>query len=73
LVRAFGRALTATSANKTGEPAARTSAEALLAFPHGVDAFVEGEAPGGLASTIVDVSGTEPIILREGAIARAAL
>jgi L-threonylcarbamoyladenylate synthase len=73
LVRSFGRALTATSANKTGEPAARTSSEALLAFPHGVDGFVEGEAPGGLASTIVDVSGSEPIILREGAIARAAL
>jgi L-threonylcarbamoyladenylate synthase len=73
LVRAFGGALTATSANKSGEPAARTEQEARAAFPEGLAAFVPGDAPGGLPSTLVDVSGPEPIILRAGAIPRAAL
>ena len=73
LVRAFGGALTATSANKTGAPAARTELEARAAFPEGLAAFVPGDAPGGPASTVVDVSGPEPIVLRAGAIPRGAL
>jgi L-threonylcarbamoyladenylate synthase len=73
LVRAFGGALTATSANKSGQPAARTEHEARAAFPEGLAAFVSGDAPGGPASTVVDVSGPEPIVLRAGAIPRGAL
>jgi L-threonylcarbamoyladenylate synthase len=73
LVRAFGAALTATSANKSGQPAACSAEDARAAFPVGLAALVPGMAPGGLASTVVDVCGAEPIVLRAGAIPRAAL
>jgi L-threonylcarbamoyladenylate synthase len=73
LVRAFGAALTATSANKTGQPAACSAEEVRAAFPDGLAALVPGSAPGGLASTVVDVCGAEPIVLRAGAIPNHAL
>jgi L-threonylcarbamoyladenylate synthase len=73
LVRAFGGPLTATSANRSGQPAACNAEETLAAFPSGLAALVSGVAPGGLASTLVDVSGAVPIVLREGAIHRSVL
>jgi len=68
LVRAFGGPLTATSANRSGAPAvARTDAlpPDLVAE---LDGVVEGTSPGGPASTILDVTGYAPRVLREGAI-----
>ena len=39
-----------------------------------VDVIIDGgPTPGGLASTIIDLSGAEPIILREGAVPAAAI
>jgi L-threonylcarbamoyladenylate synthase len=73
LVRAFGRPLTATSANLTGQAPACTSAEVRAAFPQGLAAIVEGVAPGGLASTLLDISAGVPVVLRAGAIPLAAL
>ena len=72
LVRAFGAPLTATSANRRGEPAARTAAEVAAVFPvgaAGIAAIVGSESPGTLASTIVDTTGPELVVLRQGAIA----
>jgi L-threonylcarbamoyladenylate synthase len=69
LVRAFGAPLTATSANKTGRAAALSAEEARAAFPVGLAYVVPGAAPGGLASTVVDATGREPVVLRAGAIA----
>jgi len=69
LVRAFGGPLTATSANRTGEPAARTAAEVDAAFPSGLAGRIALPAPGGLPSSIIDVTGPTPVILRAGAIA----
>jgi L-threonylcarbamoyladenylate synthase len=68
LVRAFGRALTATSANRTGQPPARNGTEVQAAFGGELAAIVLGEAPGQLASTIVDASSSELRVLRQGAI-----
>jgi L-threonylcarbamoyladenylate synthase len=65
--------LTATSLNRSGERACDTRAEAEalagaeLALVAGADA---GAAP---ASSVVDASGDEPIVLREGAVPRAAI
>lgn len=66
LVRAFGRPLTATSANPSGQPAARTEAEVRAYF--GADLLVvPGDAPGGPPSTVVDV--TDGVrVLRQGAV-----
>jgi L-threonylcarbamoyladenylate synthase len=68
LARAFGGALTATSANLTGQPAARTAAEARSIFGAGLAAVVEGESPGGLASTVVDATTETLVVIRPGAV-----
>jgi L-threonylcarbamoyladenylate synthase len=73
LVRAFGAPLTATSANPSGQPAARDAHETSAMFPVGLDFIVPGAAPGGLASTVIDVSEATPLLLRVGPIALADL
>jgi tRNA threonylcarbamoyl adenosine modification protein (Sua5/YciO/YrdC/YwlC family) len=68
LVRAFGAPLTATSANRSGEPATRSSDEARAVFGSALAAIVEGESPGGLASTIIDATTPALRVLRPGPI-----
>jgi L-threonylcarbamoyladenylate synthase len=68
LARAFGAPLTATSANLSGQPAARTAAEVHAAFPTGLAAVVPYPAPGGAASSVIDVTGPAPVVLRAGPI-----
>jgi L-threonylcarbamoyladenylate synthase len=66
LLRSTGPLMT-TSANLHGQEPAMT-AEAAGALP-GVIAVVDGgAAPGGTASTVLDLTGPEPHVLREGAI-----
>ncbi|MDH3200054.1 MAG: L-threonylcarbamoyladenylate synthase [Myxococcales bacterium] len=68
LVRAFGHPLTATSANRTGEPPIRSIDDLPILLREGVDALVPGLSPGGPPSTLVDAT-TDPMqILRAGAI-----
>lgn len=69
LVRAFGGPLTATSANLSGQPAARTESEVRSYFPQGLAGQVAGDAPGGLPSTVVDATGVAPRLIRAGAVA----
>jgi len=72
LVRELGEPLTATSANRAGEKELSDPADVKSRFEGRVDLIIDGGAtPGGLPSTIVDLSGKAPRILREGAIARA--
>jgi L-threonylcarbamoyladenylate synthase len=71
LLSAAGPLMT-TSANLHGLEPAMTAAEAG-AIP-GVGAVLDGgAAPGGTASTVLDLTGPEPHILREGAITRSEL
>ncbi|MGB7922103.1 MAG: L-threonylcarbamoyladenylate synthase [Pyrinomonadaceae bacterium] len=71
LVRACGGALTATSANLAGEPPPRTAHQVALSFPKGLALIVDGgEARGGKPSTVLDVSGAIPRLIREGAVSR---
>ncbi len=68
LVRAFGRPLTATSANRSGQPAAVRASQVEAALGAAVDAVVPGQTPGGAPSTVVDLT-TEPFrVLRRGAV-----
>lgn len=69
LTRAFGGLLTATSCNVSGQPAARTDAEARAYFPEGLAAVVAGTAPGQEPSTIIDATQPGLRVLRAGAIA----
>jgi L-threonylcarbamoyladenylate synthase len=68
LVRAFGGALTATSANRTSEPAAVTAEQVRASLGGEVDAVVPGAAPGGPPSTVLDVTRQPPLVLRAGAV-----
>jgi L-threonylcarbamoyladenylate synthase len=69
LVRACGGALTATSANRAGEPPARTAGEVARAFPDGLALIVDGGAARSQKpSTVLDVSRGEARLIREGAV-----
>jgi len=66
---ALKQPITGTSANVTGSPPCRTAEETSRNLGNTVDLILDGgEAPGGLSSTLVDVTTTPPRILREGAI-----
>ncbi|MBF4162823.1 L-threonylcarbamoyladenylate synthase [Nocardioides acrostichi] len=61
--------LAVSSANRTGQPAATDADEAERMLGEEVDVLVDdGPAPGGEASTIVDVTGSQGRILRLGAL-----
>jgi L-threonylcarbamoyladenylate synthase len=69
LIRALGTALAATSANLSGQPEA-VSAEAVYeALGTRVGLLLDGgRCPGGVASTVVDVTVDPPLIRRRGAM-----
>ncbi|CAN5469738.1 hypothetical protein BH23CHL10_BH23CHL10_14310 [soil metagenome] len=73
LIRATGP-LYVTSANRSGEPETLGADDVLIAFATDQDelaAILDGGAvPGGVASTVVDLSVTPARILREGPITR---
>ena len=57
------------SANRHGQPPAQTALEARAQLGEDIAVYLEdGPVPGGVASTIVDVTGPRPQILRLGAI-----
>jgi L-threonylcarbamoyladenylate synthase len=61
--------LAVSSANRSGEPSATTGAEAEAQLGESVAVYLDGGAcPGSLASTIVDLTGTVPRLLRAGAV-----
>ena len=61
--------LAVSSANKTGMPAATDADQAEEMLADDVALIVDaGESPGGEASTIVDVTGTQGRVLRRGAL-----
>jgi len=60
--------LAVTSANRSGGKEALSDTEARRIFGEEVAVYVEGKCPGGEASTVVDVTGDQPVILRKGPI-----
>lgn len=70
LARGVGTAIVGTSANLSGQPSALTAAEARAQLGDKVDLIIDGECPGGKESTVVDLTGEKPIILRQGALSR---
>jgi tRNA threonylcarbamoyl adenosine modification protein (Sua5/YciO/YrdC/YwlC family) len=57
------------SANKTGQPAAVTAQAARDQLEYSVRIYLEaGECPDPVPSTIVDVTGDVPRVLRDGAV-----
>jgi len=72
LIAASGGGLPVTSANLSGQPDARTAEEALAQLDGRIALVLDGgRTPGGVPSTVVDCSGSEVRILREGAVSAA--
>jgi L-threonylcarbamoyladenylate synthase len=69
LIQACGGALTATSANVSGKPPARSAAEVEKYFHQQLDLIVDGGATTSEApSTVVDATTEELKLVREGVI-----
>jgi L-threonylcarbamoyladenylate synthase len=69
LIAALGAPLAATSANLSGQPAPDTAQGVLAQLAARIDLILDGgTCPGGIASTIVDLTVTPPAILRAGGI-----
>ena len=67
LVQAVGRPVTGTSANLSRRPSASTAQEVLHSIGEGLDAILDGgKTAGGPGSTVLDVSGPSPQMIREG-------
>jgi L-threonylcarbamoyladenylate synthase len=74
IVRACGGVLTATSANRSGQPPARTAGEVASYFPRGLGLIIDsGPTRSDLPSTVLDVSGERPRLIREGVVTRNAI
>ncbi len=61
--------LAVTSANLSGAPNASTAQEVLAQLQGRVALILDGgKTPGGLPSTVLDCTGSQPVILRQGPI-----
>ncbi|HEX9092853.1 MAG TPA: L-threonylcarbamoyladenylate synthase [Coriobacteriia bacterium] len=69
LIRAAGGPIITTSANTSGKPAPGSFEELEDRIIASADLTLDGgETHHGIASTVVDCTGPEPVVLREGAI-----
>ena len=71
LIEGLGPPITGTSANTSGSPNPLTADDVQAQIGDKVDLVIDGgRCPGGLASTVIDLTVEPPAILREGAIGR---
>ncbi len=71
LAEGLGSPIVGTSANLSGRPSSLTAVDVHSQFGSKIDLVIDGgRCLGGKESTIVDVTGETPVILREGAISR---
>jgi len=69
LAQGLGAPIVGTSANLSGKPSSLTADEVHSQFGDKIDFVIDGgRCLGGKESTIVDVTGEVPVVLREGAI-----
>jgi L-threonylcarbamoyladenylate synthase len=74
LIEGSGMPIIGTSANVSGQPSVLTPEDVRRQIGDKVDLVIGGEPmPNGKESTVVDVTGEIPVILRLGAISRAEL
>lgn len=67
LIKAAGLPIAAPSANRSGRPSPTTAAHVRADLEGRVDAILDGGSAGlGVESTVLDLTGTVPVILRPG-------
>jgi len=71
LAGAVGRPITGTSANLSGQPGLSSAPQVSRSLGESLGAILDGgETAGGPGSTVLDVSGPSPRLIREGAIGK---
>jgi L-threonylcarbamoyladenylate synthase len=71
LLRATGRPLAAPSANRSGRLSPTSAADVMAELDGRIAAVLDGgRCPVGIESTVLDLGGARPTILRPGAISR---
>lgn len=74
LLRAVGRPLAAPSANRSGRISPTTAAHVAASLGGRIAAILDGGACAvGVESSVVDLSGEQPVLLRPGGVSRAAI
>jgi L-threonylcarbamoyladenylate synthase len=69
LIRLAGVPIIGTSANVSNQPGALTADDVESQLGKAVDLIINGgTCPGGVESTVVDVTGSVPVVLRKGAV-----
>ena len=69
LARGLEAPIVGTSANLSGKPSVLAADEVYSQFGDKIDLIIDGgRCPGGKESTVIDVTGEVPAVLREGAI-----
>jgi len=69
LIKGTGTPIVGTSANLSGQPSAMTATDVATQIGKKVDMIIDGgKCPGGIESTIIDLTGEKPVIRRQGAI-----
>jgi L-threonylcarbamoyladenylate synthase len=70
-IEAAGGVITATSANLSGHPPTQTAEQVEAQLGKSVDYILDlGPSPGGLPSTVIDLTIDPPALVREGAVSR---
>lgn len=73
VIRRLGGPITGTSANRVGLPAPQTCQEALAQLGEVDLALDGGPCPGGVESTVIDMTTGRALLLREGAVSKEAV
>ncbi len=68
LAAGLGGPLVGTSANRSGRRSLTAAADVRPELGEAVDFVVDGECPGGVESTVLDLTRGRPVVVREGAI-----
>lgn len=71
LISAFGRPITGTSANLSGQRGCHHIDELDLKLIEQLDLVLDaGPLKEGIGSTVVDITGAEPVVVREGVVSK---
>jgi len=74
LAAAVGGLITSTSANFSGEPPVTEAGALAHLTSRGLDAILDlGPTAGGSPSTVIDLTGEQPVLVRPGAVAQGAI
>ena len=74
LIEGLGAPLAATSANLSGHPSPVTAEEVRAELGGRIELVLDGgRCPGGIPSTVLDLTADPPAILRQGAVAAEAI